>query len=348
MAVGLYDTARLIAVVEQMKRPSSFLLDTFFPNISTSLTEKVLVDVFVNKRRMAPFVSPLAEAKFIEQIGVTTNEFKPAYIKQLDRVDPFKPIRRAIGEQIGGLQMTPAEREQVNLDSLLAQQIMMIDRRLEWMAAQALVNGYVDITGDNYPTQRVDYQRDSSLTVALTGTARWNISGAIGSTAAPSANLTTWSALILKASGLPSDTVIFTPAAWEGFRQDPRVSQIVLSPQNGVPDLVATAARPAIGGQFLGTWGQFKLFLYYDWYVDPADGVEKPMIPDGTVILGSSQLNGERAFASVIDAEVGYAALPYAPKSYTTQNPGTRWLLTQSAPLVIPTQVNAAAAITVA
>jgi len=347
MAVGLYDTARLIAIVEQMKRPSSFLLDTFFPGIQTSETEKVLVDVFVNKRRMAPFVSPLAEAKFVEQIGVATNEFKPAYIKALDRVDPFKPIRRMIGEQIGGLQMTPQEREQVNLDSLLAQQIISIDRRLEWMAAQALVNGYVDISGENYPTQRVDYQRDAALTVALTGTARWNISGAIGAAATPSANLTTWSALVLKASGLPCDTVIMTPAAWEGFRQDPRVSQLILSPQNGNPDFAAAGVRPQVGGQFLGRWGQFNLWLYFDWYIDPTDGVEKPMIPDGTVILGSSALNGVRAFASVIDPEVNYAALPYAPKSYTTQNPGARWLLTQSAPLVIPTQVNAAAAITV-
>ncbi|MBX6382085.1 MAG: major capsid protein [Microbispora sp.] len=342
MALSLYDTATLVAMVEQLKPPSNFLLDTFFPGVVTSNTEFVAVDVFVGKRRLAPFVSPLVEGKIVESLGMTTSQFKPAYIKAKTRLDPFRPIRRQIGEQIGGQNMTPAEREAQNLAFELAQQIQMVDRRLEWMAAQALVNGSVTISGENYDAQTINFGRDPSLTIALSGAAKWGQTGVY-----PSENLLDWSALPLKASGLAVTDVVFTPAAWKLFRKDPNVQDVIRSFANAEPSLRASGVQAQTGGQYLGNWGPFRLWLYFDWYIDPSDGQEKPMIPDGTVLMGSNQLNGTRAFASIIDPEVGYTALPYAPKSWTTQDPAARWLMTQSAPLVIPTQVNACLAATV-
>lgn len=342
MALSLYDTATLVAMVEQLKPPSNFLLDAFFPGVVTSDTEFVAVDVFVGKRRLAPFVSPLVEGKVVESLGTTTSQFKPAYVKPKVRLDPFRPIRRQIGEQIGGQQMTPAEREAQNLAFELAQQIQMIDRRLEWMAAQALVNGSVTISGENYDPVTVNFGRDPSLTIVLSGTAKWGQDGVY-----PSDSLLDWSALPLKASGLAVTDVVFTPSAWKLFRKDPNVQDVIRSFANAEPSLRASGVNAQTGGQYLGNWGPFRLWLYFDWYIDPTDGQEKPMIPDGTVLMGSDQLNGTRAFASVIDPEVGYRALPYAPKSWTTQDPAARWLMTQSAPLVIPTQVNACLAATV-
>jgi hypothetical protein len=347
MALSLYDTAALVAMVEQMKPPSSFLLDNFFPGATQSTTEFVAVDVYVGKRRLAPFVSPLVEGKFVESLGMSTTQFKPAYVKPKTRLDPFRPIRRMIGEQIGGSQMAPVEREAQNLAFELSEQITSIDRRLEWMAAQALVNGSVVISGENYDAQTVSFGRDSSLTVTLTSNNRWLVSGAIGSTATPSENLMDWSGLVMKASGLPVTDVVLTPSAWKGFRRDPQVADVIRSFANAEPSFAASGVKASIGGQPLGQWGPYRLWLYFDWFIDPADNTEKPMLADGTVLLLSSELNGTRAFASVIDPEVGYAAVPYAPKSWTTQDPAARWLMTQSAPLVIPTQVNACLAATV-
>ena len=342
MAISLYDTVSLVAMVEQMKPPSSFLLDTFFPGVVTSTTEYVAVDVFVGKRRMAPFVSPLVEGKFVESLGVTTNQFKPAYLKPKTRLDPFRPIRRMIGEQIGGQDMSPVEREALNLAAELNGQVMMINRRLEWLAAQAPLNGSVTISGENYDAQTIAFGRDSSLTIALTGGNRWGQAGIL-----PSENLLDWSALPLKASGLPVTDVIFTPAAWKLFRKDTNVVQVIQSFQNAEPTLRASGVNAQVGGQYLGKWGSFNLWLYYDWYIDPTTGTETPMLADGTVLLGSNQLDGTRAFGAIIDPELGYSQAQYAPKSWTTQDPGARWLMTQSAPLVIPTQVNALLAATV-
>ncbi|MCP6412472.1 major capsid protein, partial [Klebsiella pneumoniae] len=81
--------------------------------------------------------------------------FKPAYIKDKRAPDLRKPIRRQIGERIGG-EYTAAEREMLNLQFEMTDQIDMINRRLEWMAASALVSGTVTVAGEGYETKVVD------------------------------------------------------------------------------------------------------------------------------------------------------------------------------------------------
>ncbi len=71
------------------------------------------------------------------------------------------------------------------------------------------------------------------------------------------------------------------------------------------------------------------------------------MIPDGTVLGVSDQLNGTRAYGAIKDPEFAYGAMAYAPKSWTQKDPAQRFLMLQSAPLVIPSRVNACLAATV-
>src|SRR5580704_5647956 len=157
----IFDTNVLIQVVPNLKRSTNFLLDKFFPNIVTADSEFVSIDVDVGKRRIAPFVSPLVEGKLVEQRRMQTNTFKPAYIKDKRAPDLRKPVRRMIGERIGG-DMTGPEREMANLEFEMADQIDMLDRRMEWMAAQVLSTGTVTIKGEGFPTSLVDFGRSSS------------------------------------------------------------------------------------------------------------------------------------------------------------------------------------------
>ncbi|MCP5629338.1 major capsid protein, partial [Klebsiella pneumoniae] len=83
-----------------------------------------------------------------------------------------KPIRRQIGERIGG-EYTAAEREMLNLQFEMTDQIDMINRRLEWMAASALVSGTVTVAGEGYETKVVDFGRSPDLTITLSGSDKW-------------------------------------------------------------------------------------------------------------------------------------------------------------------------------
>ncbi len=345
----VYDTNALIQVVPNLKRPQKFLLDKLFPNIVMSDTEYVSIDVDVGKRRMAPFVSPLVEGKLVEQRRYQTNTFKPAYIKDKRAPDLRKPVRRMIGERIGG-ELKGVEREMANLEAEMTDQIDVIDRRLEWMAAQALTTGTVTITGEGFPTVLVDFGRDASLTIALAGANKWDAAFAAQGSATqftvPSTNIEQWAHQMLKKSGGVATDLIFSTTAWTYFIADTSVQKSIFYPRAGETNNINIGSQTQRGAQYKGRWGQYDLWVYNDWYVDD-NNVEQPMLPDGMMIMSGADLMGTRAFGQIMDPAFNYEALPYAPKTWLENDPAQRFILMQSSPIVIPSRVNACLAATV-
>jgi hypothetical protein len=65
------------------------------------------------------------------------------------------------------------------------------------------------------------------------------------------------------------------------------------------------------------------------------------------VILLAPRLQGVRAFGAIRDHSAGFIAQPYHSKSWVDEDPSVRYLLTQSAPLLIPSVPNASFCATV-
>jgi hypothetical protein len=347
-----FSTTDLIQVVPTLKRSQKFLLDRFFPNIKMSDTEFVAIDIDVGLRRMSPFVSPLVEGKLVEQRRYQTNTYKPAYIKDKRAPDLRKPVMRQIGERIGGGDLTGAEREAANLNFEMTDQIDMLDRRLEWMAAQTLSTGKLTVTGEGFPTELIDYGRDASLTVALTGNTQWvpaNVAPAGGGagTASPTSNIEIWQHQILKLSGGKVTDLVFTTSAWLGFIADPNLKGAIFYPNlANSGNNINPGAEIERGAVYKGKWGQYDLWVYNEWFIDD-NNVEQPMLVDGTILMSGKDLMGTRAFGQILDPNFNYASLPYAPKTWVTEDPAQRMLMMQSSPLVIPSRVNACFAATV-
>lgn len=344
-----FSTIDLIQVVPTLKRPTKFLLDRFFPNIQMSDTEFVAIDVDIGLRRMAPFVSPLVQGKLVEQRRYQTNTYKPAYIKDKRAPDLRKPIMRQIGERIGGGGMSGAEREMANIAFEMADQIDMLDRRLEWMAASAMRIGKVIVQGEGFPTEVVDFGRDSKLTIALTGNSRWGVSAnfnAAGRDTVPANSIEEWQTTLLQLSGAQATDLVFTTSAWKAFANDEKVFGAVYFPKQSDAGNVNIGPQIAPGAAYKGRWGQYDLWLYNEWFIDE-NGVEQPMLPDGTVLMSGADLMGARAFGQILDPAFNYASLPYAPKTWVENDPAQRIILMQSSPLVIPSRVNACLAATV-
>ncbi|HEX7906855.1 MAG TPA: major capsid protein [Paraburkholderia sp.] len=348
MSSFLYDTNTLIQVVPNLKVAQQFLLDKFFPNQVTSDSEKVSIDIDVGKRRMAPFVSPLVEGKLVEQRRYQTNEFTPAYIKDKRAPDLLKPVRRMIGERIGG-EFDGEEREMANLYAEMADQVDIVNRRLEWMAATALATGTLTVYGDGFETAVIDYGRDPSLTVAKTGNQQWTAANILAATptAIPTNDIDAWQRQILKISGAVVTDIVFTTSSWEGFKLDPALKGAIIFPSlNPMGNIVNPGARIEQGAVYMGHWGQYDLWVYNDWYVDE-NNHEVPMLTDGTVLMSGPNLMGTRAFGMIKDPMFNYRAMPYAPKTWVENDPAQRFIMLQSAPLVIPSRVNASLAATV-
>lgn len=334
--VDMFSTAVLVGVVQQLKSPPSFVLDRYYRNETRSTGEEIAFDVVSRRRRMAPFVSPLVGGKLVTALGYKANKFKPAYTKDRRTFDPSRPLKRAIGEQIGGGQIAPADRLRLLLVNEMGDQMDMLTRRWEWMGVSALTTGTVTVSGELYETVVVDFGRDAALTVTLSGTARW------GQSAAKILdNLQDWALLVMQKSGVMPTDVLMGVDVWKVFRADPTVID-KLKQWKDASTNVNTSAWTEVreGGQFMGAVDGFNIFVYAGWYEDEA-GVEHPMWPAGTVAMTSAALDGVRAFGAVRDDEAGYQALPYYPKSWVENDPAVRQLLMQSAPLMVPTNVNA-------
>lgn len=362
--LSIYTPVELIAIVENLMTSTTFLTRKFFPNEINAQTPEVAIDIDVGKRRLAPFCSPLVEGKPVESRPFETRLFKPPYIKDLRNPDLLKPVRRMIGETIGKGFLTPMERLQANLIYEVADQMDMIDRRCEWMAAEALTKGSVVVEGDGYPATLIDYRRDPSLTFALTGDAMWGKDGV-----SPADCLEDYAQLVLQKSGAAPTDVIFTPTPWQQFSRDSRVTTqifqkaIIAAESNEErARLIETGGQIQKGGIYKGTWGQFNLWLYNEWYVDfQRDGsgkimldatgkpieINRPMIQDGQIVMTGAGLDGTRANGQIIDPEFSYQGLAYAPKLWVEKNPAQINLLMQSAPIMIPSRVNASLCATV-
>lgn len=238
----------------------------------------------------------------------------------------------------------------LNIQFEMSDQIDILNRRLEWMGCSALSTGTVTIKGDGFPTTVVDFGRDASLTVALSGSDKWPTSLAAGATnTQPSDDIENWQTLVLQKSGAAPTDLVFTNKSWKAFRLDTTIKDnaIVFPALSPFGNQIDAGARVQKGAVYKGRWGQFDLWLYNDWFIDPDTGIETPMLADGSVIMSGADLMGTRAFGAIMDPAFNYGPMAYAPKSWLKEDPAQRFLMMQSSPIVIPSRVNAALCATV-
>lgn len=330
--MDIFSTNVLTGIVRSLKANTGFLLSKFFPFVIEEQSEEIHFDIDKGKRRISPFVSPLVEGKIVSSRGFTAKTFKPAYIKDKRSVDANRGIKRWMGEQVGG-SMSAADRLRAMVAFELQDQIDMVRRRMEVMAAETLRLGQVTVAGEKYPTTVVSYGRAGALSVDLNGAAAWGQTNVN-----PLNSLQDWAQLVLKESGAMPTEVVMTVDVWKIFRADAEV-QKRLDQFRGSSTMVRDAVMDS-GGTFMGQVDGFNIYVYSDWYIDDAD-VEQPILPVGTVLMGSPQIEGTQIYGAIRDEEAGMQPMAYFPKSWVTPDPSVRWLLLQSAPLVVPYRVDA-------
>ena len=347
MSIPTTDTAVLTRTINILDEPSNFLLDTFFPGIQTEPgSEEIHFDIDKERPRLAPFVHPTVEGQIVEDEGYETQSFKPAYVKDKRRLRPNAVLKRSIGEPLTG-SLSPSERRDRQIARTLLNQRRNMARREEVMASEALRLGQVTVTGEKYPTVVVDFQRDAALTVTLAGGAAWDQTG----TATPEDDLETWAATIQSKSGAPARTVVMDPQAWKKFRKFQAVKDL-LDTRRGSQSVMELG--PMARGQgnekarMVGHLGDFEIWVYNEVYEDD-DGVAQDVMPANTVILGArgdgdlgvGGIEGVRAYGCILDEEAGFTAERFFVKSWLEKDPSVRWIMAQSAPLVVPYRPNA-------
>lgn len=349
MAYDLFDLVTLDTVFRQQKTPGApFWLTLFNRQINFDTPEIMFDKVFGDDRGLAPFVIPTTQGRPQKLEGFSTLSFAPAYVKIKDVVNPAMHMSRIPGEAFGG-SLSIEQRRQAVIAELLRRQRVKFANRNEWLAAKAIVDGKVTISGEDYPSTLVDFRRDASLTITLAGAAKWDVS-----TGTPLAAIRSARMAANGLSGVRIRKVIFGATAWDLFSQRVDLKELMNKNYGGTETRVTLISDGYEGQEYMGVIqgldgaGAIEAWVDSSKYIDPEDGAEKFFLDQSTVVGVSEAVEGVRCFGAIMDAQAGYQPLDFYFKNWINPDPSVEYLLAQSAPLMVPKNPNATFSIKVA
>jgi hypothetical protein len=344
----VWDTRTSLGVMRDVEPAPSYWTQMFSRQINSTDEYIDFEKLPVVGRKLAPFVKPLGTGKPIYADQSTAYRFRPAYVKVKDAVDSTRPLAKLPGVDRAMLDDSPMsvmQRREALKAAMTAQHIQAIQRRWEWLAARAVIDGAVTISGEEYPSAQVDFLRPSNHTVVKTSGQRWGDSGI-----SILDDIQTWADRMFDApfGGFPTRMTIGTKV-WtvlrEAFRDggelyghmDMNIRGSRADGERGLIDSgrIVKVGELAIGG---GSGAMIEIILYRDTYQNEL-GVETPFMTDTDIVLTASaeRIMGFRCFGAIIDPYAQYQSVDIFPRNWMeTGDPAVEYLLHQSAPLMVP------------
>lgn len=349
--IGVFDTTTLLEVLRTQKSPKSFWLEKCFPRQINFDTDKIAFDrVNEDYRRLAPFVAPNVQGKVMSREGSDMVAFKPAYVKPKHVVDIDDVLVRQPGEALGTGSLTQEQRREAVVADILRRHREMHAMTREWLAARAIIDGKVTISGENYPAVTVDFRRDASLTIVLAGAALWT-----DPLATPLADIKSARQAANALSGAVIRDVIFGSNAWALFSADADVKALLDKQVRGSEsDFTKMTDGFEDSVEYLGSLvgtngtGLTRLWLYSGKYRDETDTLKDILDTNTVVGVDFGLVQGHRCFGAIRDGKAGFQPLDMFPKMWEDEDPWAEYVMTQSAPLMVPKQPNATFSIKVA
>lgn len=332
MPISMFETRTMLAALEIMPPVKTFLRDTFFKTTKTFDTKQVDIDIKKGKRRVAVYVSPQDPGHLSEREGYTTSSYAPPYIKEKRGIEPADLLfLRNFGSNIYA-PTSPQQRLAKMIADDLRELDEMITRAEELQASQALFEGEVTLrTGD----AKVVFPVTNTHVIASMSN-YWD-----DSTGRPLDDLRAWRKLIMKDSGVTPNIILCGSDAADALINNPQ-----LAPNTGQISSVKIdrgQIRPEImpsGATYIGFLRDVNcdVYSYDDWYAD-ANGDLQPYVPVNKVFFGSTNARMDRLYGVIQDLQGMFPVARFA-KSWEEEDPSMRFMELQSAPLMVPHELD--------
>lgn len=338
--IDIYRPRYMAQVVRQAPPVHTFFLRQFFTNIVTFPTDRVDIDIVKGDRRMAAFVHPRIGGEVLSDEGYQTESYKPPLVNPCDITTADNYMQRFPGEDIYS-ERTPAERAARKLMEEYNRLNDATTRREEWMAVQAIVTGKIPVVGKGI-NEVIDFGLTNKTT--LSGTARWGQSAA-----KPMDNLEEWADKVSINGFANVDMAIMGKKAIKAFLDDEKVLKMMdnrrvawgeFRPQD-LPGGVRYYGH--LNSPSLDIYGYNEVYL--DNWTTPGSSETKPLVPDGSVILISSNPNYTMAYGActyIDDTTKRWVTSETERlfRSYVEHNPDRRMVEIQAKPLPIPNRAD--------
>ncbi len=334
----LYSTEEMLGTFYDLEPSQEFWLG-FFPGMHQSETTNIEWSKVTDFRHLAPLVLPTAQGKPTYAAAEAVQSIRPAYLKPKDAVQAAHMlVRRAgLGELGNVAALSPQERHDATIVSIMEKHRRDVERRWEWMAAQAVQNGSITLVADDYPEATVDFKRDAGHTIVLGSGSRWGESGV-----SIVDNIDAWNDMMADADfGGPATNLIVGTTAWKAMKADAEILALLNKDIRQTSD---TNFDFGVGdGSKLQRKGNLSaniaVWVYSDYY-QAADGTVVPFMDPRDVVMVGDSVGGVKCFGAIMDADAGFQALPMFPKMWKNHDPSATMLMTQSAPIMLPVNPN--------
>lgn len=337
----LYIPRTMGKIITRMPPVYTFFRDTFFKNRMTFATKSVDVDFKKGNRKLAPFVHPKVGGKTILNSGYKTNSYTPVLLAPNKITADDDLENRSAGENpYSG--KTPAQRAVKKLADDFKELNDMLIRREEWMATTAIFTGQIPIIGEGL-NEVIDFGFTNTETI-VSEQLKWN-----GTDADPLANLENWHETVQKTGFVNCNVCVMAKDVVNAFIHHPKVKDIL---DTKAYDLAVIRPRELPNGvTYIGTIHKLGLdiYQYNEWYLDdwtsPEAPEEKPLVPNGTLALLSTEANYSIYYGAVTLLEEESKTFvtvegEKVPQSWIEHSPDRRFVQINSKPLTVPHEVD--------
>ena len=341
--VSIYEPRTMMGVIRKLPPVHTFFRSTFFSREKTFVTKSVDMDYKKGARKLAPFVSREIGGKVVPNTGYTTETYTPPFIAP-DRVTTIDDILdRQPGESLYSGR-TPAQRAVIQMSEDFTDLREMILRREEWMCAQAMLTGKIVVLGEGVK-DTIDFRFTNLLDISKDAKRKWK-----GGTAQNKyADLKAWHEKVQKEGFTNCNVCIMASDVVTEFLMDEQIQKLLDVKNYALAVIKPTQKENNV--TYIGTIHELGLDLYQynEWYVDdwtdPANPVELPMVPAGTLMMASTNARFSMYYGAIHmlnqrTEKWETVAGKYVPDTFIKKRPDRRFLSLQSAPVPVPHEVD--------
>lgn len=341
--INLFDPRSMLKVIERVNTPTKFLRDTFFKNVDKQVTGKIDVDFKKSGRKVAPFVHEKIGGKIIENTGFSTETFEPALVAPSKVTTAGDIATRSFGENIYST-TTPQERAVKKLLSDFTELDNTITRREELMCAQALFTGRVEVIGEGI-NRVIDFNFTNDT--ALSGKNLWS-----HAESTPYDDLEEEIRRVQMAGSINPDIVVMGADVAKVLIKHPQIKDMMDIRRMNFGEINPQIVAPGV--RYLGRLTGLSLDLYeynemyLDDFTDPENPEQKPLVPKGKVLVGSTTAENTMAYAAITIVEetsdgkgkwVTYQG-DRVPEQWIERRPTRQMLQVNSKPLPVPNEID--------
>lgn len=341
-------TPRALVLIQQEESQTvnaSNWLNYFYPNTFLSEEEQITFSKIDESREIAPFMLPDQPGRPIyKPDGERLEMFTPAYTKPKDAVTANAGMKRTGPELVGRVaDMTPQQRINRRVSEITRKHLDGIVRLWEYMGARSVIDGTftVQYEGNSASNQTLSFGRDPAHTITKAGSARW------GQTDVSAFNdVEEWVNMVAAADyGAAPTDIMMGKTAYKAFMADADVQKKLDRNVKGVDTvqldqglILEDKMRP---WTLIGFLGSIRVWLVSGiGNTFKSGGSQVDILADNEVFVCSPAVQGYRCFGAIREVDDLMATQIY-PKTWVQDDPSKRFIMHQSAPLMLPVNMNA-------